>query len=260
MREPAKRWFLLWVPLRRRDQVHSPAGDEIAIISRFPGDDPRPDLDFLDSPGLSLDLAEILPLVKHLKRIEHRGKRNAFVLWLDADRRLLGERPAERSSGQVVFGDSGQSLRFAGLGAEDQDPDGTFARLKAHGKWPRSRYRDERGQEQQAPDKTRPEAAVLFCSGPSSDTRSNLHWAVFLPVEEGGERLKIDAGTLGHSLILHGQFFIDAGRKEPDGLEELHLAPASNRAEPIDDSLLRRTWNQHLAQRVLLPLVIDAWV
>lgn len=28
--------------------------------------------------------------------------------------------------------------------------------------------------------------------------------------------------------------------------------------QPIDDSLLRSTWNQHLAQRVLSPLVIPA--
>ncbi len=258
VREAAKSWFLLWVPLRRRDQVRSPLGHEVAIISRFPGDDPHPDLDFLDEPGLPFDLAEILPLLKHLERIEHRGGRNAFALGLEADQRLLGERVAGRSSGQVILGDSGQSLRFAGMGAEDQDPDGTFARLKARGEWPRSRYRNERGQEQQAADKTRPEAAALFCSGPSPDTPSDLHWAVFLPVEQGGERLKLDAGNPGHSLILHGQFFIDAGRKKPHGLEDLHKPPAEIGPDPIDDSLLRRTWNQHLAQRVLMPLVIPA--
>lgn len=258
VREEAESWFLLWVPLRRKEHVRSPLGDEIPISPHYPGDDPHPDLDFLDEPGLPLDLAEILPLLKHLEGIEHRGERNAFVLGLEADQRLLGERMAERSSGKVVFGDSGQSLRFAGLGAEDQDPNGTFAKLKARGEWPRSRYRDERRQEQQAPDKTSPEAAVLFCSAPALDTRSDLHWAVFLPVEQGGERLKIDAGHPGHSLILHGQFFIDAGRKKPHELEKLHLPPEDFGAESIDDSLLRRTWNQHLAQRVLMPLVIPA--
>lgn len=258
MRQAAKSWFLLWVPLRRREQVRSPSGDEIAIITRYPGDDPHPDLNFLDEPGLPFDLAKILPLLKHLERIEHCGERNAFALGLEANRCLLGEQVAERSSGQVALGDLGQSLRFAGLGAEDQDPDGTFAKLKARGEWPRSRYRDARGQEQQAADKTRPEAAVLFCSGASPDSHSDIHWAVFLPVEQGGERLKIDAGNPGHSLILHGQFFIDAGRKKPHGLEELHQPPAQPGPDPIDDSLLRRTWNQHLAQRVLLPLVIPA--
>lgn len=257
--EATKSWFLLWVPLRRRDQVRNGCGDEIAIISRFPGDDPHPDLDFLNDPGLGLDLAKILPLLRHLERIEHHGESNAFALKLDANQRLLGEWAAERSNGQVVLGDSGQSLRFAGMGREDRDPHGIFSGLKDRGEWPRSRYRDARNQEQQAADKTRPEAAVLFCSGPSLDSPSNLHWAVFLPVEQGGEPLKIDAGNPGHSLILHGQFFIDAGRKKPHGLEDLHnKPPAEIGPDPIDDSLLRRTWNQHLAQRVLMPLVIPA--
>ena len=151
-----------------------------------------------------------------------------------------------------------RSLRFAGTGRQDQDPDQIFSEIKARAEWPRSRYRDECGHERPVPDKTRPEAAVLFCSGPLPETRSNLHWAVFLPVEQGGEPLGFEAGNPGYSLILHGQFFIDAGRKKPHALEDLHCIPERIGAEPIDDSLLRRTWNQHLAQRILLPLVIPA--
>ncbi|WP_295622603.1 hypothetical protein, partial [uncultured Lamprocystis sp.] len=253
----AASWFLLWVPLRRRNQVCSARGDDIAIIARYPGDDPKADLAFLDRPGLPMDLAEILPLLKHLKRIEHRGEGKAFALELKADQRLLGDQVAESSSGRVVLGPSGQSLCFAGMRRES-DPEGIFSTLMKSGAWPRSRYRDEHGQEQQAADKTRPEAAVLFCSGPAPETRCDLHWAVFLPVEQGGEPLKFAAGNPGHSLILHGQFFIDAGRKKPHALEDLHQTPASGGAEPIDDARLRLTWNQHLAQRVLMPLVIPA--
>ena len=260
-KESATSWFLLWVPLRRQAHLRNACDEDIgAIIARFPGDDTHSDLKFLDDPGLALDLAKILPLLKHLERVEHQGKPNAFTLELKVDQRLLGDPGAERSSGQVVLGlgDSNPSLRFAGMGRKDQDPDKIFSGLKARGEWPRSRYRDERGHEQPVPDKTSPEAAVLFCSGPLPETRSDLHWAVFLPVEQGGEPLRFEAGNSGHSLILHGQFFIDAGRKKPHALEDLHHTPAMIDAEPIDDSLLRRTWNQHLAQRVLLPLVIPA--
>ncbi len=259
--ESATSWFLLWVPLRRRAHLRNARDEDIgAIIARYPGDDTHSDLKFLNDPGLALDLATILPLLRHLERIQHQGKPNAFTLELKAEQRLLGDPGAERSSGQVVleFGDSNQVLRFAGMGRQDQDPDQIFSGLKARAEWPRSRYRDESGHERPVPDKTRPEAAVLFCSEPLPETRSNLHWAVFLPVEQGGELFRFEAGNPGHSLILHGQFFIDAGRKKPHALEDLHCIPKMMGAEPIDDSLLRRTWNQHLAQRVLLPLVIPA--
>lgn len=255
-------WFLLWVPLRRQEHLRNDLGKDIGpIIRRFAGDDDaHPDLKFLDDLHLPIDLAEFLPLLKHLERIEHQGEGNLFTLNLKVDQRLLNDPVTECSNGQVTLrlGDSKQFMHFAGMKQEDQDPQGTFSGLKTRAEWPRSRYRDENWQEQENPDRTRPEAAVLFCRGPASKTLSKLHWAVFLPVEQGSEKLTLETSSLGHALILHGQFFIDAGRKKPHALNDLHLHPASVGIKPIDDSLLRSTWNQHLAQRVLLPLVIPA--
>lgn len=254
-------WFLLWIPLRCKTHLRNARGEDIgAIIDYCPGDNPHQSLNFLSQSSLPLDLAQILTLLKHLERIEHQGKLNLFTIQLKADQRLLGDGVAERSSGEVVLRlvDSEQSLRFAGMGHQDHDRDKLFSSLKDRREWPKSRYRDERGHEKPVPDKARPEAAVLFCSGPTSRTRFDLHWAVFLPVDQGSERLRFETGKPGHSLVLHGQFFIDAGRKKPHALENLHDIPASISTESIDDAVLRRTWNQHLAQRVLLPLVIPA--
>lgn len=254
-------WFLLWIPLRCKAHLHNARGEDIgAIIDYCPGDNPHQSLNFLSQSSLPVDLAQILTLLKHLERIEHQGKINPFIIQLKADQRLIGDGVAERSGGEVVLRlvDSEQSLRFAGMGHQDHDRDKLFSSLKDRREWPKSRYRDERGHEKPVPDKARPEAAVLFCSGPTSRTRFDLHWAVFLPVDQGSERLQFETGKPGHSLVLHGQFFIDAGRKKPHALENLHDIPASISAESIDDAVLRRTWNQHLAQRVLLPLVIPA--
>ena len=81
---------------------------------------------------------------------------------------------------------------------------------------------------------------------------------MFLPVEDGGERLEAERGKLGHSIVLHGQFFLDAGRKKIHGLEDLHLDPTEIGDERIDESLLRTVWNQRLAQDVVLPMVLPA--
>lgn len=97
---------------------------------------------------------------------------------------------------------------------------------------------------------------MLFCSGRRNETSSRLHWAVFLPVEDGGEDLEVNHGKRGHSLILHGQFFLDAGRKKIHDQENLHQEPELLGEAPIDEGRLRRAWNQRLAQEVVLPLVL----
>ena len=251
-------WFLLWLPLRMKRHLRTPEGQETgAIIRRFPGDEPANELAFLSDGKLAHDLAEMLPLLRHLEHVEHKGKANRFVLRLTSDApRLMGDPPCQQTSGQVLWVDGRQRLAFSGRRIEGPDTDCRFADMKAREEWPRTRYRDEWGNERQAKDKASAEGAVLFCSGRRSETSSRLHWAVFLPVEEGSEDLGGNHGERGHSLILHGQFFLDAGRKKLHDYEQLHEKPDSLCAPSVDESLLRRVWNQRLAQDVVLPLVL----
>ena len=242
-----------------RAHLETPSGEQSgAIISRFPGDDPSRELAFLNDVTLAHDVAEMLPLLRHLERVEHKGKDNPFVLKLTGTPRLMGDPPRTEANGQVLREDGEPLLAFSGKRLENLDANGWFARMKAREEWPRIRYRDDLGRERQAKDKTSPEAAVLFCSGPGSATLSRLHWAVFLPVEDGGEDLEVGRGERGHSLILHGQFFLDAGRKTVHGLELLHQEPEDLGDASIDEGSLRTTWNQRLAQEVMLPLVLPA--
>ena len=251
-------WFLLWLPLRRKDHLITPSGHESgAIINRFPGDDPSSELAFLGKATLARDVGELLPLLRCLERVEHRGEDNAFVLTLDGAPRLLANPPRARARGQVLCDDR-PLLTFSGSRSERQDSDGWFARMKQRPEWPRAWYRDERGRERQAVDKSSAEAAILFCLNRGSQTHSRLQWAVFLPVEDGVETLGADGGALAHSLVLHGQFFLDAGRKRIHDLDRLQEEPAAIGDAQIDDNELRSTWNQRLAQYVLLPLVLPA--
>ena len=250
-------WFLLWLPLRKKKHLRTRSGQETgAIISRFPGDESSSDLAFLRDEKLAHDMAEVLPLLRHLKCVEHRGEDNRFVVRLADAPRLMGDPLRRQTSGQVLWADGKPRLAFSGRKVESLDTDGRFEDMKTRKEWPRTRYRDELGQEREEKDKASPEGAVLFCSGSGSETSSRLHWAVFLPVEDGSEELGGGHGKRGHSLILHGQFFLDAGRKRIHGHGRLHEDPEPLGDAPIDESRLRRAWNQRLAQEVVLPLVL----
>ena len=252
-------WFLLWLPLRMKKHLETPSGHELgAIIGRFPGDDPSGELAFLGDATLAHHLAEMLPLLRHLERVEHRGPNNGFVLTLSDTPRLMADHSHGHADGQVLLNDGPPLLAFSARRFKSPDADGWFADMKARTEWPRTRYRDEQGHEREVEDKTEPEAAVLFCQDHGRADRSRLQWAVFLPVEEGNESLGPDAGTRGHSLVLHAQFFLDAGRKRIHGLDQLHIEPADIGNSRMDDNQLRTTWNRRLTQEVLLPLVLPA--
>ena len=256
-RKKVKRtWFLLWLPLRMRKHLRTQAGEETGpIISRFPGDEPAGELAFLDKASLAHDVAEILPLLRHLERVEHKGKNNHFVLRLTDATRLMGKGSPEQIGGKVMSAGR-RRLSFSGRRMESPDADGEFAAIKKLEAWPRTWSRDELGRERPAVDQASPKGAVMFCSGRRGKTRSRLQWAVFLPVEDGSEDLRGDHGECGHSLILHGQFFLDAGRRKIHDQEHLHEEPASIGETPIDESRVRTAWNQRLAQDVVLPLVL----
>ena len=252
-------WFLLWLPLRMKKHLETPSGHELgAIIGRFPGDDPSGELAFLRDATLAHHLAEMLPLLRHLERVEHRAPNNGFVLTLSDTPRLMADQSHGHADGQVLLNDGPPLLAFSARRFKSPDADGWFADMKARKEWPRTRYRDEEGPEREVEDKTEPEAAVLFCKDRGHAARSRLQWAVFLPVEEGNESLGPDAGTRGHSLVLHAQFFLDAGRKRIHGLDQLHIEPGDIGNSRMDDNQLRTTWNRRLTQEVLLPLVLPA--
>ena len=256
--------FLLWIPLRSRKHLEMQSGEKSgAIINRFPGDDnrfpdddPSSELAFLDDENLARDVAEILPLLRHLEHVEHRRENNSFALQLTGEPRLMGESCRDRAHGEVRMDNGRPLLSYSGGRQVSPDVDGHFADMKAREEWPRTRYRDELGQERLAEDKTSPEAAVLLCSGLDDTARSRLQWAVFLPIEDDSEDIRVDEVQRGFSLILHGQFFLDSGRKKLHGLAQLDREPSGLGDARTDENHLRTIWNQRLAQNVALPLVL----
>lgn len=259
-------WFLLWIPLRKKRHLYDAQGETGSIIARFPGDDPSQDLAFLEKPSLQVEVAQIMPLLHHLERIEHRTGSYPFVVQLKADLRLLptthslgsGCETDWKANGVIAISGSEIDLRFAGARRESQEHGDIFSRLKKLPEWPHTWYRNELGHECKTPDKARPEAAAVFCDGDDSNGGLDIEWAVFLPLEHDRNIRRDKSGKLHRHLVLHGQFFIDAGRKGIHGFEHLDESPKPLPNNAIDDAMLRTTWNQHLTQSVLLPLVLPA--
>ncbi|EJM18904.1 hypothetical protein PMI21_01875 [Pseudomonas sp. GM18] len=265
--DSASEWFLLWIPLRQTRHLFNSLGAETdPIVAHFPGDNPSRDLAFLEESNLKVELAQILPLLHHLERIEHRTGPCPFIVQLKADQRLLPPQNSlvpicetnSKAAGVVDLGGGDSVHGFAGVRRVGQDRDDIFSRLKSRPEWPQTRYRNNLGRECVTLDKARAEAAAMFCDDNDSGGGLDIEWAVFLPLEHDRETHHYKPGTRHHRLVLHGQFFIDAGRKGIHGFEHLHEKPKLLAEETMDDAMLRTTWNQCLTQRVLLPLVLPA--
>jgi hypothetical protein len=120
--------------------------------------------------------------------------------------------------------------------------------------WPTSMVITKAGTREPRPDKAVAEAAVMFAHADKRVGRLDLQWAVFLPAEE--QRFSYEAWIPGSSreyrIVLHGQFFVDAGRQgdRRHGRfgQALRVLPES----PSQHVVLRQ-WNQSLAQQAVLP-------
>jgi len=252
-------WFLLWIPLRQECHLEAPHGRSGSIIERFPGDNPKHDLEFLTEPDLPWRLAEILPLLHHLKRIEFRGdeeKHPAFAIHLHAQQRLERHAKEGQAQGWVEVSSTTGTKKLSFSGRKHESADSWFAKLRNRPDWPKTYVRDALGREEPAPEKARPEAAILFARA-QDVARLTLRWAVFLPLTNGEERLDAQ-GEHHFRITLHGQFFIDSGRKGIHEFERLHEAPPPAEEPSLDDASLRWAWNARLFQHVLAPSFLPA--
>ena len=252
-------WFLLWLPLRKKTHLFNTSGEEVgAIISRFPGDDPFRELGFLDDDRLQDDIASILPLLKHLKQIECISESQPFSLALEVYPRLMEGNPPVESSGRVTDQGNNEVLSFFGVRQTANRDDSWFETVKKRSEWPKSRFRDELGHERIAPDKSTAEGAILIYSGRPNRSESRISWAVFLPLEAGAEKLVIKSRNYSHSIVLHGQFFVDAGRRGIHSSQLLSRDIHDLSTDRLDESVLNKVWNQRLTQTVVMPLVLPA--
>lgn len=253
-------WFLLWVPLRQHS--HVPRSGErpmAAIIERYPGENPSEDLDFFSDPRTDQRIGGLLPLLRNLKQIRFAGAemREPFKVVLEShpsDLRLDHETDDVQISGHVRD-DRPRSEHMHFL-VRQRVPGAVlpFGALRAAKSWPTSMVITEAGTREPRPDKAVAEAAVMFAHADKRAGRLDLQWAVFLPAEE--QRFSYEAWIPGSSreyrIVLHGQFFVDAGRR---GIADMDALDKPSEALPESPSqhVVLRQWNQSLAQQAVLP-------
>lgn len=120
--------------------------------------------------------------------------------------------------------------------------------------WPKSFRLNEQRHFEQVRDKSRAEASVVLQAIDGDVGRLSLDWAVFLPMEEGTNSYatSISGSSRHYRFVLHGQFFVDAGRRGINGYAKLaERLPQS--VNDLDEAGLAIRWNQSVAQGLVLP-------
>jgi hypothetical protein len=258
-------WFLMWIPLRRKSHKFNDLGGEVgAIVDRYPGDLGSDELNFLREGNLEKSLGFVLPLLKHLRNIEHVGDSvfPGFAISIESENGLrLNHKSSDlRVSGRVIGSSSGE-LRFVGTqyAVEEDNPAAIkFERFRAMESWPKSFRLNEEKQFEQVRDKSHAEAAVVLQSIEGEVGYLSLDWAVFLPVEKGPDTYTawIPGCSREYRFVLHAQFFVDAGRRGINGYSKL-ADPQSSNFEDLDEAALAVIWNQSLAQELVLTNILS---
>lgn len=262
--DQSQSWFMLWIPLRRRTHVPSLNGIATApIIERYPGDDAGRDLDFFTEPGVDKRVGKVLPLLRNLQRVRFSGTPllSAFDLRLEVagDGKRLDHLGDAKISGTVLDGGpKSEYLHFMAIqtlrsGAEP------FSMLQAATAWPKSNAIVAQGNRSPVPDKAQPEGAVAISHGDGRRGHLSIQWAVYLPTEE--QRFRYEAQIPNSSrefeIALHGQFFVDSGRRGIEGMDRLEDT-VHHLANDASETKVQLAWNRALAQDIVLPMVLPA--
>ena len=267
---PPDRFFCLWIPLRKQQHLSGNA----AIIDFYPGDGQHREDELLVSriegqASLYQRCALLMPMLANLSVIEHwvtnGNGSDRLSTQVELQPESLRRRPfTELRPGQLL--NLGGSLQLKTLGANGDinlhftgkellSGDSEFTALQRSPYWPKHTLTDSTTYAARTEaDKAVPHAAVYFARYRGNGASSYLYVSksVFLPVDEP-ERQPLAGFADDVHLLLHGYFFIDAGRSRIEGLE----TPLTGR-ENQDTHSLREQWNALIFQQATLPMVLPA--
>lgn len=256
--------FILWLPLRRQTHREEGGEDTGVIIQEFPGDGDG-SLAFLNEHTLSMQVADLLPLLRHVEEIRFQplasGLFSPFSATVDAGAQRLcflrdvGERALQGRIKLTVQNGSVSDVRF--LGRETHHWIDELEQIYQGSHWPETHSTDALGRAKVQRDKAEPHAAVVLTSttAPPNGGSLTIRWAVFLPLEESLVSESVSCDTDQHfCCTLHGHFFVDAGRRGIHGFDVLGTGEPDKPVDSVD--AVRIGWNRHLATKGTLPLIL----
>ncbi len=246
------RWFCLAIPLRQ------PAH---AVRGRLLKREFHEIKAFLDSISES-QLAMLLPLLRNIEVVvvwnycpragtftpcvrvrlsSPQVRRLSFPEISRGERRPISGRLAlERPDAR----DDAVEVLFAGHESLLADP--CFAQLKQKEAWPRNvAFEAASGETRDEPEKAEPHCAAVILATQGGSGALHVRPAVFLPVTEELESDVPCPGETAFQLMLHGYFFLDAGRRRVVFDDEKTTG-------------IHAEWNRQLYARGTLPLVLPA--
>lgn len=258
-------WLGLWLPAR----IPADASRRIT--------DTCPDVGVVQLPAAAIErLAALMPQLGHLRTVELAHVRSDGTTELYAslhrDGPTLGRPPGDdearngigsRSQG-IGVGRVEWSARHTHTNgtatywvSEKLENDGDLRRLRDHPSWPEE-WRDTRtGDYTKQPAKADAHGAVTILRGEHAEPKLRIEWAIFLPLSghQLGEELLLPPGARhAWSVLLHGYFFPDSGRREILGIGD-GRSPEEGSVEWV-----RCRWNTSLRDKVTLPLLPGAVV
>jgi len=249
--------FFLWLPLRTEALL---AGKG-PIIARYPGDPKSNELAFLEEREIGSKLAAVLAMLPHLERITYHRDKGGFNLSVvtasNQNRLTLAcDEVVSKEPVYVVEG-FGNKLCVAAKHFPAINSDTKFSNFKNSKAWPKSFFRNLEGKEELTPDKSRPEGAVVISHTDGTAGKLQVEWAVFLPLESHAIEVVIPQTSRHYRITLHGQYFVDAGRKGIFGFDDWFKHNTALH-DDFDESSLRRAWNMALTESIVLPLLLPA--
>lgn len=243
-----ERWFCLAVPLRQRShccQVGGDNPDKWAIEPRYHGDTPEPPAELFCDRRIG-DARGALPLltsvnVIHFWRLgptDRSGSPVAPVATIERKPSATANWRSSVSGRHVISGSVTVSVerstvasRYAGV--EELLEVEALAALRNCEGWPYSNAQTDQGIVRE-PAVACQHAAVVLADAPARAGEASLRWqkAVFLPLGKHEEMAGGAVCDKQFRILLHGYFFVDAGRLDADLAEDGDEPTVSQQVEP----------------------------
>ena len=250
-------WFCLWLPLRQAryfEQGFHP------LFPRYEGDkNIPPETIFLSA--FEKHISAMVPTLRYLNSIRSvlQNEQGVFFdyakvnLENGAERMIYDGKPFDMRAlyGQVsLSGQNVSSMVFGGRENFLKDP--ALGGLKGSKHWPR-RSVTEDGRSISKSEKADPHCAAVFTGRPAEEGAGKLEisWGIFLPLSDDETREIVSGGgDWSYTLLLHGIFFVDAGRFR------IEFSDPAGEGFQDPDRTVRRRWNQMLRDRGTLKLLL----
>jgi hypothetical protein len=258
---PIASWFGICLPLRREDHCRQADGDDAAdwaIEPKYYGDaddggQVMPPDDIFSGRRVA-SLRQMLPLMSSVEKVRFWCADSAgsapvpfasvtrISVRHDSWRKMTIQRSPLAGTIEVEGDGAGLQQTYAGVQELLASPE--LAGLTARSDWPRMDSQTDAGRKR-APAAVKQHASVIVMEQ-RGDGSLRVDRAVFLPLGDPPHPECQGSGSHSFELMLHGYFFVDAGR--------LGVDFAANGEKPT----VRQEWNRRLYQGGTLPLILPA--